>query len=101
MAPLNSRLTPSITPPAGHQPNFADPECDRNGVYIPLSICTGVATIFFFARTFTKHYLMKGIHVEDCESSEDSVMNPWLIGMLICSFLVGYDNSLSESRIGC
>ena len=100
MAPFNSGLTPSIPPPAGHQPNFADPQCDRNGVYIPLSICTGVATILLFARTFTKHYIMKEIHVEDCKSSEDNVLNPWLIGMLICSFLVGYNNSSSESRTG-
>lgn len=97
MAPSNSGLTPSIPPPAGHQPNFADPQCDRNGVYIPLSICTGVA---FLARTFTKHYIMKEIHVEDCNSSEDNVLNPWLIGMPICSFFVGYNNSSSETRIG-
>ena len=99
MAPSNSGLTPSIAPPAGHQPNFADPQYDRNGVYIPLSICTGVAIIFFFVCTFTKHYIMKDIHVEDCKSSVDNVLNPWLIGMPICSFLVGYNNTSSESRI--
>ena len=59
-----------------------------------------VAFIFFFARTFTKHYIMKEIHVEDCKSSEDNVLKPWLIGTPICSFLVGYNNSSSESRIG-
>ena len=97
MVSSDSGLGPSIPPPAGHQPNFANPECDRNAVYIPLSICTGVATIFFFARTFTKRYIMKRFDVEDCESSEDSVLHSRLIGVLICSPLVGYYASPSES----
>ena len=98
MAPSDSGLVPSIPPPPGQQPNFAEPECDRNAVYIPLSICIGVATIFFFARTFTKRYIMKKFDIEDCKSIED-VLNSRLIDVLICSSLAGYYASSSESGI--
>ena len=83
-----SALIPSIPPPEGQQPNFANPECDRNAVYVSLSICTGVATIFFFARTFTKRYVMKQFDTEDCKSA-DEILRSQLIGALICSFWAG------------
>ena len=73
-------------------PDFANPECTRNAVYIPLSICTGVATVFFFARTFTKRYIMNRIDREDCKSVEEEVLYSRLIGVWTCSSSVGYDD---------
>ena len=89
MASSGSNLTPSIPPPPGHQPNFANPECDRDAVYIPLSICTGVATIFFFARAFTKRYVMKAIDIEDCKSNADDEEESRLTSILISLSLDG------------
>ena len=90
MASSDPKLTPSIPPPAGRRPNFTDPECYRNAIYISFSICTGVATVLFFARTFTKCYIMKSVDIEDCKSCEDTISQAWLTSMLICLPLVGY-----------
>ena len=82
MASSGSGLVPSIPPPAGQQPNFANPECDQNADYIVLSLCVGVSTIFFFARTFTKHYIMKQVNVEDRKCPKNVCFNS-LTGLLI------------------
>ena len=90
MALSGSQSTPSIPPPAGQQPNFAHPACDQNAVYIPLSICTGVATIFFLARAFTKRYIMKRVDTEDCKSGARAMWKGTkLTGILIYSSLAG------------
>ena len=87
-----SDLVSSIPPPPGSKSNFANPDCDRNSIYIPLTICLGVTTIFFFMRAFTKGIVMRQIDVEDCKFGQ-TPSSSRLTSALICSYSVGYASS--------
>ena len=69
---IDYSLVPAMAPPKGVVPDFEYPDCNHSLVFVPVTICTAVATFFLLARLGTKAFIMKRINVEDCEFTSTS-----------------------------
>lgn len=59
---------PALQPPAGVQPNFADPENQNQPLFIITSLLLGIMAIFLINRGYTKLCITRKYSWDDCKS---------------------------------
>jgi hypothetical protein len=55
-------------PPAGVTPNFINPESIGYRVILAALLCPAIALIFTLLRLYTKRFLIKHLHIDDCKT---------------------------------
>ena len=66
MTAPNPTLTPALKPPDDVLPNFVDPWSEADLTRGFSLAFLGLATVMLTARLFTKLYIMRKMHAEDC-----------------------------------
>jgi hypothetical protein len=56
-------------PPAGVTPNFTNPESIGYRVILAALLCPAIAIPFLLLRLYTRRFLIKCLHLDDCTSS--------------------------------
>jgi hypothetical protein len=59
---------PALQPPAGVQPNFAEPENQNQPLFIITSILLGIMAVFLMNRGYTKLCITWKCSWDDCKS---------------------------------
>ena len=54
--------------PTGVTPNFSNPESIGYRVILAALLCPAVTIIFVLLRLYTKHFLTKKLHIDDCKT---------------------------------
>lgn len=60
---------PAATPPEGVSPDFADPTNGNREALAVIVLCFVLSTLELLGRVYSRVFLVKKLHIEDCASS--------------------------------
>lgn len=60
---------PAEAPPEGVTPDFTNPPNGNSEALAVIIICTILATLALIGRLYSRAFLIKKLHIEDCSSS--------------------------------
>jgi len=65
----STSIVGAFPPPPGTTANFTNPEYTGARLVVAAIVCPAIAIPFMLIRLYTKHFLLKRLHLDDCKSS--------------------------------